>query len=180
VRLYLIRHPQPAIAAGICYGHSDIGSAEDSHECACALRPLLPDNAPLYTSPLRRCLDLAQALNPAPIIDARLVEMNFGAWEMQRWDDIPRSELDAWAADPINFTPPRGESASALRLRVTALLRELPEVAVLVTHGGVLRACTAELTGAADWHQLHFGYGSVSLIENGRLIWKNRRHANPG
>jgi alpha-ribazole phosphatase len=179
VRLYLIRHPQPAIAAGICYGQSDIGSTEDLDERARALRPLLPDDAPLYTSPLRRCFDLARALCSTPIIDSRLMEMNFGAWEMQHWDAIPRQELDAWAADPINFTPPNGESAAALRLRVAALLRELPATAILVTHGGVLRACAAELAGAADWHQLHFDYGSVSLIENNRLIWKNKRHATP-
>jgi broad specificity phosphatase PhoE len=45
----------------------------------------------------------------------------------------------------------------------------LPATAVLIAHGGVLRACAAELVGIEDWHTLHFDYGSVSLIEDGRL-----------
>jgi alpha-ribazole phosphatase len=178
VRTFLIRHPKPDIDTGICYGRSDLGIAEDANECAHALRALLPIDAPLYTSPLQRCLELARALHAEPVIDERLVEMHFGAWEMRRWDDIPRAEIDAWAANPVGYAPPGGESPAAMRMRVAALLAELPEVAVLVAHGGVLRACVAELTGAADWHALHFDYGSATLIENGRVIWKNRRHAD--
>jgi len=178
VRTFLIRHPKPDIDAGICYGRSDLALAEDAGQRAAALRALLPADAPLWSSPLRRCLELAQALHAAPAIDARLMEMDFGAWEMRRWDEIPRAELDAWAADPVGFAPPGGESPRAMRARVAALLGELPEVAVLVAHGGVLRACVAELTGAADWHELHFDYGSATLIESGRVIWKNRRDAD--
>jgi alpha-ribazole phosphatase len=177
VRTFLIRHPKPAIAEGICYGRSDIGLAEDAAERAAALRPLLPSNAPLWSSPLRRCLELARALHPEPVIDARLVEMNFGAWELRRWDDIPRHEIDAWAADPGGFAPPGGESPGVMRLRVAASLRELPEVAVVVAHGGVLRACAAELAGIEEWHTLQFHFGSLSLIEDGRLVWQNSVHA---
>jgi alpha-ribazole phosphatase len=178
VQLYLIRHPRPDIDAGVCYGRSDLGLAEDALERAEALRSLLPAEAPLYSSPLRRCLELARALHAAPAIDDRLMEMDFGAWEMRRWDEIPRREIDAWAADPVGFAPPGGESPAQMRSRVAALLPELPEVAVLVAHGGVLRACAAELAGVADWHALHFDYGSASLIEDGRLVWHNRRNAD--
>jgi alpha-ribazole phosphatase len=178
VQLYLIRHPRPDIDTGICYGRSDLGLAEDAVERAKALRPLLPGNAPVWSSPLRRCLELALALHGEPVIDDRLQEMNFGHWEMRRWEDIPRAEIDAWAADPIGFAPPGGESPGALRARVVALLRELPDVAVVVAHGGVLRAAAAELVGIEDWHTLHFDYGSVSLIEDGRLVWHNVRHAD--
>ncbi len=169
MRLYLIRHPKPAIDTGVCYGRSDIGLAEDPIICAESLQALLPADAPLYSSPLRRCLELARALHEQPVIDERLVEMDFGAWELQRWDDIPRDEIDAWAADPVGFTPPGGESATALRARVATFLRELSGTAVVVAHGGVLRACVAELSAIDDWHTLHFDYGSVSLIEDGRL-----------
>ena len=169
MQLYLIRHPKPDIEAGVCYGRSDLELAEDPVACADALRALLPVDAPLWSSPLARCRRLAQLLHPQPTFDERLVEMNFGAWEMRRWDDIPRGEIDAWAADPVAFAPPGGESATAVRARVAPLLRELPATAVLIAHGGVLRACAAELVGIEDWHTLHFDYGSVSLIEDGRL-----------
>lgn len=177
MRTFLIRHPKPAVADGVCYGRSDLGLADDPVARAAALRPLLPRDAPLYTSPLRRCQELARALHPEPLIDERLVEMNFGAWEMRCWDDIPRREIDSWAADPLGFAPPGGESATALRARVATFLRELPHTAVLVAHGGVLRACIGELVGEEEWHTLHFDFGAVSLIEDGRLIWQNRSHA---
>jgi alpha-ribazole phosphatase len=178
VQLYLIRHPKPDIDAGICYGRSDLGVAEDPIARADALRALLPAAAPLYTSPLRRCVELARALHAAPVVDDRLLEMDFGHWEMRRWTEIPRAEIDAWAADPIGFAPPGGESPAELRARVAALLGELPEVAVVVAHGGVLRAAVAELVGIAEWHTLHFDYGSVSLIEDGKLVWHNVRDAD--
>lgn len=178
MRTFLIRHPKPAIAEGVCYGRSDIGLAESAIERANALRPLLPTDAPLYTSPLRRCLELAQALHTVPLVDSRLMEMRFGAWEMRRWDDIPRHEIDAWAADPLDFAPPGGESPNELRARVATLLRELSDTAVLVAHGGVLRACMSELAGVPEWHTLRFDYGAVTLIEDGRLVWQNRRHAD--
>jgi alpha-ribazole phosphatase len=177
LRTFLIRHPKPAVAEGVCYGRSNLGLADDPISRAAMLRPLLPTDAPLYSSPLRRCLELAQALHAKPVIDGRLVEMNFGAWEMRRWDDIPRDEIDAWANDPVGFTPPGGESPNELRARVATLLRELSDTAVVVAHAGVLRACVAELVGVEEWHTLHFDYGAVSLIENGKLVWHNRRDA---
>lgn len=177
MRTFLIRHPKPDIDAGICYGRSDLGLAEDPMLRAAALRPLLPDDAPVWSSPLRRCLALARALHAAPVIDERLLEMNFGHWEMRRWEEIPRAEIDAWAADPVGFAPPGGESPGAMRERVTQLLRELPDAAVVVAHGGVLRVAVAELVGVEQWHMLHFDYGSVSLIEDGKLVWHNRRDA---
>jgi alpha-ribazole phosphatase len=176
VRTFLIRHPKPAVAAGVCYGRSDLGLADDPVACAATLRALLPAGAPLWSSPLRRCLELARALHADPVIDERLAEMNFGAWEMLRWDDIPRRELDAWAGDPVGFAPPGGESALAMRARVVAVLRELPDTAVVIAHGGVLRACVAELAGIGEWHTLRFDYGTVSLIEDGRLVWHNAGH----
>lgn len=176
MRLFLIRHPKPDIDTGICYGRSDLGLVEDPVERANALRPLLPGDAPLWSSPLRRCLELARELHTGPVIDERLLEMDFGHWEMRRWDDIPRHEIDAWAANPVGYAPPGGESPQAMRARVAPWLRELPAVAVAVAHGGVLRACVAELVGADNWHELHFDYGSVSLIEDSRLVWHNVRN----
>ena len=48
----------------------------------------------------------------------------------------------------------------------------------MVAHGGVLRACAAELAALADRHALRFDYGTASLIEDGRLVWQNRANAD--
>jgi alpha-ribazole phosphatase len=178
VRLYLIRHPQPAVAPGICYGRTDLDLAADPAPIAAALREFLPADALLYSSPLTRCRQLAEALHPAPVFDARLREIDFGDWEMQPWDAIDRAAIDAWAADPFDFEPPGGETVAALRVRVVDFLATLlPSAAddvVLVAHAGVIKVCAAELAGERDWFGLRFDYGAANLIEGGRFLWRNR------
>lgn len=174
MRLYLIRHPPPAVAPGTCYGATDLPLANDPAPLAETLKALLPRDVPVYSSPLERCRHLAERLHPAPVFDDRIREIDFGDWEMQPWDSLDRALLDAWAADPFNFRPPGGERVTDLRRRVAACLAELPDEAVLVTHAGVIKVCAAELAGEADWFSLHFDYGKASLIEAGRFVWKNR------
>ena len=174
MRLFLIRHPQPAVAPGICYGSTDLPLADPPARNAAALQGLLPAAAPLYSSPLARCRLLAEQLHPRPLFDDRLREIDFGDWEMRPWETIERRLLDDWASDPFNFVPPGGEPVAKLRARVADFLAELPGEAVLVAHAGVMRVCAAELTGERDWFALSFDYGRVSLIEKGRLVWHNR------
>lgn len=174
MRLYLIRHPQPAVASGTCYGRTDLGLQDDPALLAEHLRLLLPADVPFFSSPLTRCRLLAERLHPAPRFDARIREIDFGDWEMQAWDSLDRGLLDAWAADPFHFVPPGGEAVASLRRRVADFLSGLPDESVLVAHAGVMKVCAAELAGEEDWFGLRFDYGTVSLIEDGRLLWTNR------
>lgn len=168
--LHLIRHPRPQLDAGICYGRLDVAAPLESG-LVDRLRQSLPSGLPLWSSPLRRCRDLAAALHPQPIFDGRLREMNFGAWEGQAWDDIPRAELDAWAADVADFAPPEGESPRAVQLRALAFVAGLsvPE-AIVVTHAGVIRCLLAHSLGlpAVRWSELQFPYGSCTRWEVAR------------
>lgn len=175
MRLFLIRHPPPAVPPGTCYGRTDLPLAGDPAAYATALQALLPTNVPVYSSPLTRCRLLAQHLHPEPIFDDRLREIDFGDWEMQAWDTLDRKLLDAWAANPFHFVPPGGEAVAALRARVAEFLAGLPDEAILVAHAGVIKVCAAELAGESDWFALRFDYGAVSLIENGRFVWRNRQ-----
>lgn len=189
MQLYLIRHPRPDVAPGLCYGRSDLALVNDVASGAVALRSLLPENVPLFSSPMTRCRLLAEALHPAPQFDARLMELNFGDWEMRSWADIDRAALDQWAADPQVFTPPRGESVSELRARVADFLGDLAsqslERAVLVTHAGVMKLCAAELLGLTPekWLSMQFEFGTVSLIDDANgvheMIWHNRMASYP-
>ena len=165
--LHLVRHPKPAIAPGICYGRLDI-SAENVAAVATCLRDELPPGLPVWSSPLRRCRDLATLLHPTPLLDERLAEMNFGDWEGRPWDSIPRTEIDAWAADVAGYAPPGGESPLLLQQRALAFVAGLavPE-AVIVTHGGVIRTLLADWQGLppGEWTQLEFAYGSRTTVE---------------
>ena len=80
MELYLIRHPRPQVAPGVCYGQTDLGLAEPAAEVAERLRPLLPADFTLHASPLARARLLAEALG-TPRLDARLQEIHFGDWE---------------------------------------------------------------------------------------------------
>lgn len=167
MQLYLIRHPTPRVAAGICYGLTDLELAEDVAAAAARILPQLPPQSPVFTSPLQRCRQLADALHPAPRSDPRLREMNFGAWEMRPWHLIQREALDGWAADPLGYAPPDGESVAQLQARVHDFAMELKneglERAVLVTHAGVLKVLVgdSQRLPAKEWMALRFEYESV-------------------
>jgi alpha-ribazole phosphatase len=160
MKLWLIRHTRPAIGEGICYGASDIGLPDTFPADAQALLAAV-DSQPetVYSSPLQRCARLAALLatrlasrNTAPVLDARLQEMNFGRWELQPWSSLDRDELDRWADRPLDWRAPGGETARELWLRACAFIEELQasglSSACVVSHGGVLRMLCARL-----WNQ---------------------------
>lgn len=152
MKLILVRHPRPEVVAGICYGSSDLPVSPQ--ECKNVLHSLfatLPACTALYSSPLQRCADLAIALQtqrPESTLtfDHRLVEMDFGAWEMRAWDDIPRQQVDDWAADLIHYRPGGGENVLAMAARVAdfygAVQRQRRD-AVIICHAGTIRLMTA-------------------------------------
>lgn len=171
MQLWLIRHPPPQVAAGVCYGRTDLALADDVAAAAARIRPQLPAHGPLFTSPLQRCRQLAAALHPAPQSDERLQEMHFGDWEMTPWSQIQREALDGWAADPLGYRPPRGESVAELRARVLAFVAEAHDAglqrAVLVTHAGVMKVIVGLAQGMLpqQWMALMFEYGRVIRVD---------------
>ncbi|MFO1345217.1 MAG: alpha-ribazole phosphatase family protein [Rhodocyclaceae bacterium] len=164
MQVYLIRHPRPQIAEGVCYGRLDM-PAQDVATTAATLRTQLPPHLPVISSPLRRCRELAEALHPSPRFEAQLMEMHFGEWEGLAWDAIPRDALDAWAADLLHHRPPGGESAAVLQARAVACLDTLAAegvpACIVITHAGVMRALAGHVRHLRidDWVQLRFDYG---------------------
>ncbi len=154
--LWVVRHAQPLIAPGICYGALDVpADPAATQHAAHELAQVLPHGAVLHTSVLHRCEQLAQeigGLRPDLIhkSEPRLVEMNFGIYEGVAWADIPKDALDAWTADFSNHRFGGKESVAEFMARVTAVWDEglvlaapfperLPDQ-VWITHAGVARA----------------------------------------
>lgn len=165
MRLQLLRHLPVCLPEGVCYGASDIDAQPltdgdlDRVQASLLATPTL-----MVSSPLRRCRVLADALSPSAVVtrfDSRLQEMNFGAWELQRWDDIDRQQIDDWAAAPWDYCPPGGERANDLRDRCLAALVEALDEArrrhltqlLIVTHGGPIRVIRGHLLALPqqDW-----------------------------
>ena len=105
-------------------GASDLALVADAAGAAERIRPQLPTGVRVFSSPLQRCHQLAALLHPAPVNDDRLREMHFGAWGMTPWQRIQRTALDGWAADPLGFRAPGGESPREMAARVLAWLEE--------------------------------------------------------
>lgn len=153
MRLYLIRHGRPDVAGGICYGRTDLHVQQEEHrKVLTTLTSALPRGGPIFSSPLRRCSELAALLavaleSDAVIHDGRLVEMDFGAWEMRAWNDIDRAEIDAWVAGLHSYRPGDGESVMCVAQRVRSFLdalqaQQLPS-AIIVCHAGTIRMLSA-------------------------------------
>jgi alpha-ribazole phosphatase len=169
--LTLIRHTTPDIAPGICYGQMDIDVTNSFADEAAAVTAWLSPPELIISSPLQRTRRLAQYLASQFQCEQRshagLLEMHFGDWEGRSWSDIPRSEIDAWSADMLNYTPPNGESAQQLMRRVENMLQELallPQHHIaIVAHGGSIRAVLAQLAGIPLSQTLNWQieYGAV-------------------
>jgi alpha-ribazole phosphatase len=182
MNIYLIRHTLPDVSPGVCYGHTDLGLADsfaaELHSIQAKLAHIT--NPVLVSSPLRRCSMLAESLAlhfDTPVVnkDERLMELNFGDWELKRWADIPQGVVSEWSDAHIMQAPPNGESYVELHARAKDFFVELTskqhEHVLVFTHAGVIRALVAEISGmpltaAAN---IEVDYGSVThvVVENG-------------
>ncbi len=178
--LWLVRHAQPLIDTGICYGKLDMAAdAQATQNAAAALADLLPRNILAANSPLQRCVQLAgalTALRPDLLFtpDARLQEMHFGNWENRPWSGLPRAEMDAWTADFNGYATGRhGESVGQFMVRVAGAFDVLPRGrdVLWVTHAGVIRAAQLlaqgirQVDSARDWPADAPSYGQWCKLD---------------
>jgi alpha-ribazole phosphatase len=157
MKIVLIRHPEPLVEPGICYGRRlDLALTVKGLRTAAELGEdsLLAGSKRVWSSPAQRCRIAAEMIaekRQLPLsIDPRLHEFDFGEWEGRRWDDIPRAEIDRWAAEPLTFRPPGGETAQDLVDRTTNFVNErllANEDCVIVSHGGPLKVLVAQFRG---------------------------------
>lgn len=161
-RLWLVRHAPVLAPTGLCYGQLDLpADPQATARCAERLAEALPPRAVLRHSTLQRCELLAQAvqaLRPDLTLkpDARLRELDFGAWEGQTWAALPRAELGAWAAQLATYAPGGGERLVDMLARVGAALEDAVHQSekgagtarngVWIAHAGVAR-CVQWLLG---------------------------------
>jgi alpha-ribazole phosphatase len=156
-RLVLVRHAEPAPEVrGRCYGTLDVELSKRGRAQAAALAATLRDEPIdlVVSSPRLRAVQTAAALGLPIEVDERLCELDFGDFEGRTYEELERDEPDVfreWMASPTTVCFPNGESYADLRARATAALADVrahAERAVVVTHGGVIRA------GVAAWLEL--------------------------
>jgi alpha-ribazole phosphatase len=172
MEIYLIRHTTPLIKKGICYGQSELPLSETFQYEAERIQKSLPGIIDvLYSSPSQRCYQLAKFLRAKKKFgDDRLMEMNFGDWEMKAWDSLDKHILDVWMKHFVTMRVPNGESFMDLHDRVCTFFQELLQNnyqrIAIVTHAGVIRCIVAKLLKIplTDAFNISVDYASVRKV----------------
>lgn len=119
------------------------------------LLELLPKEAEVCLSPLRRCRQSWEKLAPHTEavhleVGQALREQNLGDWKGKVWDKI---DAGAFWQDPFANSPPGGESFQLMAKRASAFVRRKLKAAqlplLLVTHAGPMQALFLQGLGPA-------------------------------
>ena len=176
MEIYLVRHTETVCEKGICYGQTDVNIAQPYDIIFENIVQQLPQDALLYTSPLQRCTLLTKHIQKKAQItnykeDKRLMEMNFGDWEMKNWNEIPQEDLNPWMEDFVNIRVPNGESFVDLHERVSdfmenEILSKTSQKVIIVAHAGVVRSilCLLNSLPLKDAFQNKVDFGQVIKI----------------
>lgn len=174
VNIYFVRHTSVNVPLGTCYGHTDVPLSDTFIVEAQKVKHKLCDvkSAVFYSSPSTRCLRLAEFCNLGNInTDSRIMEMNFGQWEMKKYDEITDPHLQVWYDDYINTPATDGESFIQQYVRVSTFIDDIKqkhnEDVLVFTHGGVI-ACASIYFGLTTFENAFSNkvpYGGVMKFQ---------------
>jgi broad specificity phosphatase PhoE len=178
VRLILVRHGQSEWnALGRLQGVSDPPLSAAGRAEAEALGAFVAALGPerVVSSDLRRARLTRELLGlPGDVVvgdpDPRWRESDLGDWTGRLPGELSPDEHAAFLLWRVGrHTPPGGESWAATRARVAGAARDLEATgarcAVVVTHGGPVRALCHELTGLDPEAMVPVANATVTIIE---------------
>ena len=180
-KLLLIRHAEPRdVPRNTFLGHTDVALSDFGCKQAESLLDLVREYEPkvCYCSPLLRARQTAERLaNHIEMdiqFDDRLMEINFGAWELSNFESVSKASpelVDRWADYDLEFSFPEGESFGGFNGRIREALvqitNDLNDVVMVVTHGGVIRGMICTLLGLKprDYLLFHVDYASCAVVD---------------
>jgi probable phosphoglycerate mutase len=187
------RHGQTAPnREGLVLGRTDPELTEEGHQQAAWLAAALATEpvTALLASPLLRTRQTAEAIGEAcglpVVVDERLIEIDWGAWEGRSTGTLAQSDVDKWKAD--KGTAPEGESLESLTQRVELFCSEhLDEgLVVAVSHVSPIKAAAAwamGVNGTVAW-RMYLGLASITRVGQGRtspvlLSFNETGHLHP-
>lgn len=199
LKIILIRHTQPAIKKGVCYGKTDLELATNYREGFQKVLGKLKlsnqsfEEFEILSSPLKRCVMLAGylsiELNTGDVEkDDRLVELDFGDWELMPWLDIEKQKkyFDNWCRDYVNQKPPNGESLLEVNRRFEEFYQEIiaenlefiaqpkqRKTIIIVTHQTIIRLFVAKILSISLRNSLNIqtNFSSISGISYDRQLY---------
>ena len=154
MKIYLSRHGQTRLnRERLMQGRTDeplnetgIAQAKRMRERLLAAEPDLAFDA-VYASPLDRAIETASILGGCPReeirIDERVIETNFGRYELRPYSGMGPAMSLYWALPEIFPAPATVETIRSMKERTQSFLRELEAKeygkVLVVCHGGILR-----------------------------------------
>ena len=173
IDVVMIRHAMTAWnEAGRIQGRTDIPLCERGRRALAGKRlPERFDSYRVHASPLARAVETVALLGlGTPVLDRRLVEMDWGAWEGDTRASVAAADAQGVTRNEArgpDFRPPGGESPREMQARVVDWARCAARArsgVVAITHKGVIKATLGlargwDLTGKApvrlDWGCAH-------------------------
>ena len=133
----------------------------------------------VYCSPLSRALKSAEIIAEPhglkPIVIEDLRERSFGIWEGMTFTEIKENypkEFEAWAGNPLRYSPVDGESTVEVRERAVKAVDSLlsnhnSEHIAIVAHGGVNRIILCHIMGIPleNIFRIEQDFAAVNIIE---------------
>ncbi|MFP4604010.1 MAG: alpha-ribazole phosphatase [Bacteroidales bacterium] len=150
--IYLIRHTKPDVPEETFYGQADVDVIKKNFvEQSARIQTKLPLEKTdlIISSPLQRCLKLAKEIQSNQKIDTdpRIKELNFGDWELKKWNSTDRTKMQEWTENFTKMPAPNGESHLQLYNRSVEFWNELLSKQLttvgIITHAGVIRSLLA-------------------------------------
>ena len=173
IDVVMIRHAMTAWnEAGRIQGRTDVPLDEPGRRALAGRRlPARFASYRVHSSPLARAVETAALLGlGTPVLDRRLMEMDWGEWEGETRASVAAADPSGVARNEErgpDFRPPGGESPREVQTRVVGWARSAARLrsgVIAVTHKGVIKAtlglaCGWDLTGKdpmrLDWSCAH-------------------------
>lgn len=163
MKIYITRHGQTRLnKAHLMQGRSDEPLNERGIEQAKSARKLLGDIHfdKVYASPLKRAITTAEIIGDIQEndikIDERIIEADFGPYEMKKYSGVGPSMTLYWMAPWIFPAPKKVETLDSMRNRAKSFLEDVIEESdkdenILIScHGGIIRSLTGFLEHAKN------------------------------
>lgn len=175
-KVYLIRHGLPDFPEGkrMCIGTTDLPMAEAGLAQAAQMAEKLPPVTAVFSSPLTRAVQTAQAISLPVTILEDLRELHAGKWDGLTFDEIRRRFPELYAArghDPTLPLPGAEDHAAGLarfRRGMEQAARTAPGDFAVVAHGGVIAQFLQDISGV--WRKPDYAE-IISLIwEKGHFL----------
>lgn len=177
-QVYLIRHALPDFPGGksMCIGTTDLPLGEAGFAQARDMAQKLPSVSAVFSSPLTRAVQTAEAIGRPVALLEDLREMYAGEWDGLTFEEIKMRYPALYAARGENpgLPLPGAENREQGLIRFRAAMEEAAEQSpgdfAVIAHGGIIAEFMRDLTG--QWQKP--GYARMILLawDNGNFTVK--------